>query len=182
MKLIDNNKTRKFTLITLIYLAIALSLVAISVMSCTEKPKPPDISIWSAVAGGHIDIVNQHIAAGTDINKTLQDNVPGYGGTPLHIAALTNQKYIAELLIENGADINAVATDTFGGTPLHWAAFFGNRIMVEFFVEAGADFNAPDRYGFTPLDAALDDTEGIDKEEKDKIADFLRENGGETRD
>ena len=87
----------------------------------------------------------------------------------MHIVALTNQKYIAELLIENGADINAVATDTFGGTPLHWAAFFGNRIMVEFFIEAGADIDAPDRHGFTPLDAALDDTEDIDKEEKGKI-------------
>jgi len=36
-----------------------------------EKPKPPDISIWGAVAGGHIELVKQHLAAGTDITETL---------------------------------------------------------------------------------------------------------------
>ena len=42
--------------------------------------------------------------------------------------------------------------------------------------------NAPDRFGFTPLDAALTYVPDVDKEAKAEIADFLRANGGKTRD
>ena len=181
MKL-GNVKT-KSKLILLISAALALALVAIGAVACTEKPPPPGIDIWTAVAQGNVDAVKQHIAAGTDINRTfVAKGVPGSGGTPLHIAALTDQKEIAELLLENGADINARAKDEFGATPLSWAAFLGNKRVVEFLVEAGADVNASDRFGFTPLDAALDETVDVDKEVKDEIADFLRANGAKTRD
>ena len=54
--------------------------------------------------------------------------------------------------------------------------------MVESRVEAGADVNTPDRFGFTAVDAALDDTPGVGKEAKDEIANFLRSKGGKTRD
>ncbi|MDE1045670.1 MAG: ankyrin repeat domain-containing protein, partial [Nitrospinaceae bacterium] len=41
------------------------------------------------------------------------------GHTPLHQAALDGQKEIAELLIAEGADVNA--KDRGGQTPLDWA-------------------------------------------------------------
>jgi ankyrin repeat protein len=41
--------------------------------------------------------------------------------TPLHGVAFTGQNEIAELLIANGADVNA--KDKEGKTPLDWAIF-----------------------------------------------------------
>ena len=41
------------------------------------------------------------------------------GWTPLHHAAINGRKEIAELLIANGADVNA--GDKRGRTPLDWA-------------------------------------------------------------
>ena len=147
----------------------------------SEKPEPPDISIWGAVAGGHIELVEQHLAAGTDITETLRDRVPGYGGTPLHVAVLTNQKEVTQLLLERGADINARAKDRDGGTPLHWAAAVGRKQLAELLVRAGADVNAKDNSGYTPLDATLYKAEQ-EKQAKLEIADLLRENGSKHRD
>ena len=118
---------------------------------------------------------------GTDITETLEDRVPGYGGTPLHIAVLADQKEVAELLLENGADINARAEDEAGGTPLHWAAAIGRKQFAELLVEAGADVNATDINGYTPLDATLYYEPEQEKQAKLEIADFLRKNGGKNR-
>jgi hypothetical protein len=47
-------------------------------------------------------------------------NAKGYRGrTPFHLAAIAGHKEIAELLIANGADINAKMEDD--RTPLDWA-------------------------------------------------------------
>ncbi len=75
------------------------------------KPKPPtteapDISIHQAVFDGNIEAVKQHLAAGTDVNAKKED-----GQTPLHsavVAALdSGDNKVIELLIANGADVNA---------------------------------------------------------------------------
>ena len=82
------------------------------------KPEPPtgkapDISIHQAAAKGNIEAVKQHIAAGTDVNAKDWSKM-----TPLHQAALYNRKEIAELLIDNGADLNV---ESYGETPLDTA-------------------------------------------------------------
>ena len=84
------------------------------------KPEPPtveapDISISEAALNENIEAVKQHIAAGTDVNA--RDNG---GSTPLHQAAINGHKKIAELLIANGADVNAKTKST-GKTPLDYA-------------------------------------------------------------
>ena len=56
--------------------------------------------------------MKQHIAAGTDVNA--KGGVTG--GTPLLIAVTLGNKEIAELLIAEGADVNA--KDVNGKTPL----------------------------------------------------------------
>jgi len=80
----------------------------------TEPPsaKAPDIPICDAAEDGNIEVVKQHIAAGTDVNG--MDTI---GRTPLYFAVFKGHKEIAELLIEKGADVNAKAG--FGSTPLH---------------------------------------------------------------
>ena len=73
------------------------------------KPEPPtvkapDISIHDAAFEGNIEAVKQHLAAGVDVNAKSDK----LGTTPLHYAAKRGEKEIAELLIANGADVNAI--------------------------------------------------------------------------
>ena len=82
--------------------------------AATPEPltaKAPDISIHDAAYKGNIEVVKQHLAAGTDVN--MKDN---RGMTPLHWAVERGRKETAELLIAEGADVNAKYKD--GETPL----------------------------------------------------------------
>ena len=124
---------------------------------------------------GDIATVKQHLAAGTDVNAKDEDS-----WTPLHFAAASGHKEIAELLIDKGADVNAKEVDgetslhyadtkeiavlliaegadvnaknDAGFTPLHHAAVFGRKEIAELLIAEGADVNAKeDEYGITPL-------------------------------
>jgi len=80
------------------------TIAALLVVGCG----PPARNIWQAAYEGNIEVVKQHLAAGTDVNAK---NDGGY--TPLHYAAFNGHKEIAELLIAKGADVNA--KDGIGG-------------------------------------------------------------------
>ena len=84
-------------------------------MGCS--PPVPDLSIYDATEDGNIEVVKQHLAAGTDVNSKDKD-----GWTPLHEAASEGHKPIVELLITKGADVNAKDDD--GETPLVFAITF----------------------------------------------------------
>jgi ankyrin repeat protein len=53
----------------------------------------------------------------------------------LHIAAARNQKDLAELLVANGADVNA--KDNGGHTPLDWAVNQGNNDIADLLRQHG---------------------------------------------
>ena len=121
-------------------------------------------------------VVKQHLDAGEEVDAKDDKFV----GTFLHWAAAGGQNEIVELLIAEGADVNA--TDGDGDTPLHLA---GNTTtsteIAELLISKGADVNAmnlspPGRRigGMTPLDMA---TLG----NRTEIADLLRKHGGKTR-
>ena len=78
-----------------------------------------------------------------DDERELEDN------TPLHAAALANARETAEVLLQNGADINAEGGDGF--TPLHYAAGANARETAEVLLQNEADINAKDEGGVTPL-------------------------------
>ena len=51
------------------------TIAAVVLVGCatTQSPEPPtakapDISIWDAAAKGNIEVIKQHLAAGTDVN------------------------------------------------------------------------------------------------------------------
>ena len=69
-----------------------------------------DISIQLAAGAGNIEAVKKHLASGADLNARDPE-----GGTPLHYAASLGHKEVAELLIEKGAEVNALGVH---GTPL----------------------------------------------------------------
>ena len=175
---------------------ITMLFATIILVGCAEKQSPPEVvepveppavDIWKASGEGAVDIVQQHIDAGTDLNGTFYlEGVAGSGGTPLHIALLADQQEITTLLIDNEADVNrkAIPPDPFGGTPLHWAVVVENISGVRALIDAGANVNSTDDYGTRPLDAALLDMTTFQPMEyaslsvsKKAIYDLLYENG-----
>ena len=58
----------------------------------------------------------------------------------LREAVLNDDLPMAQLLTDNGADVNAKDND--GNTPLHVAAEFSSPAMVQFLIDRGADLNA----------------------------------------
>ena len=112
---------------------LLITFAAVLLVGCGEsqqsapalesKPEPPtakapDISIHNAASGGDIEAVKQHLAAGTDVNARY------FGATPLHASAGLGRKEIVELLIAEGADVNAGLNsdnEHKGKTPLNAA-------------------------------------------------------------
>jgi ankyrin repeat protein len=70
-------------------------------MSEPTTAKAPDISIHKAVLSGNIEVVKQHLAAGTDVNAKGVSG-PLQGMTPLAIAGMFSNKEIADLLRTHG--------------------------------------------------------------------------------
>jgi ankyrin repeat protein len=75
-------------------------------------------ALIDAAKNGDIEAVKQHLAAGADVNAKTGD-----GTTPLHNAAVYGHNEIAELLIANGASVNAIIVSgrNQGKTPLDLA-------------------------------------------------------------
>ena len=128
---------------------LLLTTIAAVVLVGCGGPSAPDISIHDAAGEGNIEAVKQHIAAGTDVDAKTS------GETPLHWAARFGQSQVAELLIAEGADVNA--KNVVGQTPLHLAAGASHKEIIELLIAAGAEVNAKTKRGETPLDLAEDD-------------------------
>jgi hypothetical protein len=109
--------------------------------SLVEKPK---VDMQTAIISGNLVVVKQHIEAGSDINKKDQMS----GSTPLITAATFDQKEIAKVLIDAGADLSLKNND--GATPLHVAAFFCRVEIAQLLIDAKADKNAKNNFGATP--------------------------------
>ena len=75
-------------------------------------------ALIDAAEAGNIEAVKKHLAAGMDVNAKDEDGV-----TPLHEAALWGHNEVVELLIANGAEVNAVIVSGpyQGKTPLDLA-------------------------------------------------------------
>ena len=113
----------------------------------------PDISIQDAAREGNIKAIKQHIAAGTDVNAKGDGE-----STPLHWAAYGGHKETAELLIAEGADVNA------GWPNIHQQLVGIDVVLPE---------NPLDHLRKTPLDVAI-------MRSHTEIADLLRKHGGKT--
>ncbi len=129
--------------------------------ACSKKEEPLDL----LVNREQVDKVKESIEKGADVNE-------GAGTwTPLKSAAMTGNKEITKILLDNGADVNA--TDYTGCTPLFSAVNHADREYVKMFIEAGADVNARDDYGHTVLISAVDVMGGLG------VVELLIANGAE---
>lgn len=81
--------------------------------------------------------------------------------TPLHMAVTRDAFEDVKILVEGGANVNAV-TD-IRTTPLQRAIYRKNFDMIRFLLERGADPNIASSFGDTPLSIALSmrDTEAV---------------------
>jgi uncharacterized protein len=99
--------------------------------------------MWAAMRGA-LPVCRALIARGAPVD--------GPGWTPLHYAASGNQLAAAQLLLLNGARVDARSPN--GRTPLMQAARYGGEELVELLLSSGADLSAADRQGGTPAEAA----------------------------
>jgi ankyrin repeat protein len=72
-----------------------------------------------------------------------------YGATPLHFAAYNGNKECIQLLLDQGAHVNAQESNNL--TPLHITADKGQKECIQLLVENGAHVNVQNNYGETPL-------------------------------
>jgi CubicO group peptidase (beta-lactamase class C family) len=92
----------------------------------------PSTNLHLAAILGDVAAVQQHIAAGTDL-----DQKDAFGSTPLIIAATFGKIDVARALIEAGAELDITNNDR--STALHSAAFLGYTEIVEALLEGGAN-------------------------------------------
>ena len=101
-------------------------------------------TLVGAARAGDLEAIKQHIADGADVNA-LHFEMP-----PLTWAAMMGQTEAAELLLQQGADINGRNRDN--NTALHLAVFLGHAGTAELLLKSGADVNAKNDDGATPVD------------------------------
>lgn len=84
------------------------------------------------------------------------------GWAALHLAAVTGNVVIAELLLGHGADIAARSSAVLRKHPFHDAVLLGHVCVAKLFLEQGADVDAGDVIGMTVAQkAAVAGHEGI---------------------
>lgn len=111
------------------------------------KVEAPKIDIHTAVVTGNLEALQQHIDAGTDLNK----KDPYGGSSPLISAALFDQPEMVKRLIKAGVDLNFQNKE--GSTALITAAFFGRPQIVEILLDNGADKSIKNKYGATAYES-----------------------------
>jgi uncharacterized protein len=114
---------------------------------------PPDerLSVFEAAAFGRLDA----------LRKILDDD-PGQaaalsadGFTALHLAVFGGQEDAARLLLDRGADPNALSTnENVRVPPLGTAAFVRSVSLALLLLDSGADVNGRGEGGFTALHSA----------------------------
>ena len=126
-------------------------LIFFSLSSCSDNPveeiTKPEISLMDAALAGKVEIIRQHITVGTKLDQRDLKS----GSTALITAATFGQTEVAQILIENGADLEIQNNE--GSTALMTAAFFCRTEIVKALLEKGAVRGVKNNTGATALDS-----------------------------
>jgi len=112
-----------------------------------EKVEAPKMDIHAAAFMGNVEMIQQHIKAGSDLNVIE----PMGGSTPLISATVFGKTEVAIALIKAGADLNC--TNNEGSTALHSASFLCRNEIVKALIEKGADKTIKNKVGATALES-----------------------------
>ncbi|CAG8650142.1 13911_t:CDS:2 [Dentiscutata heterogama] len=85
--------------------------------------------------------------------SVVVNQIDAAGYTPLHYATRSGNLEICRLLLEHGANVNAVTPELLS-TPLHRAAIINNSEIVRLLLSYGANPKLKDSDGHTSLDKA----------------------------
>ena len=111
----------------------------------------PALDVFDAAAVGRTRGLEALLSGDPELAKARASD----GFTALHLASFFGHEAAAALLLERGADANAVARNSeLQVAPLHSAAAGGHPKLVTLLLGHGADPNARQGGGFTPLHAA----------------------------
>ena len=105
-------------------LATALSLGRwddVARLAPASKPREKQFGFVLAALNGKPDALRRMLEFGVDVNKP-SENLYSHG-TPLHHAVCSGSREAVEVLVEAGANMNAVDT-AWSGTPLGWAEHY----------------------------------------------------------
>lgn len=120
----------------------------------------PHQRLANGIFEGNQQVVEQALRDGASLNiKARSGNYKGCSG--LMLAIIWGSYQIAQLLIEQGANVNFTRPDLQGNfhpgrgqTALWWAANQGHLPLAEMLIQYGALVDTPDHYGGTPLSTA----------------------------
>jgi ankyrin repeat protein len=101
-------------------------------------------NLFDAVNAGDVARVQRLLADGADLSGV------DVFGTALHRAVASGQLYIANMLIDAGADLEA-GGEPAQSHPLHLAALKNDAAMASLLIDRGAEIDSRDSWGRTPL-------------------------------
>jgi ankyrin repeat protein len=146
------------------------------------------IQIHRDVRAGNVDAVTQLLTQGVDIDvRNPEDN-----RTPLIVAVTSDQAGVdmMRLLIEHGADVNAVKEKAYeeiayeehaNYTVLAFAVQQGTLDTVKLLIEAGADVDYQREGGYNVLIDAMHSRAMTEKEPLLPLIELLLEHGASTQ-
>jgi uncharacterized protein len=108
-------------------------------------------SVFEAAAFGRVARLEELLSEQPELARAWSED----GFTPLHLACFAGGVEATRLLVDRGADLEALSTASFAKVrPLGTAAFARDHASARVLLEAGADPNGPGEGGFTPVHTA----------------------------
>jgi uncharacterized protein len=117
-----------------------------------ELPDDQELTAAEAAAFGRVDRLRELLDE--DPERVHESSPDGF--TPLHLALFGGSAEAVHLLVERGADLEALSTASIAQVrPLGTAVFARSVPLATILLDAGADPNGTAESGSTPLDSAI---------------------------